>query len=234
MLPYIIIYGLLFILSFKIKKDKWNVTDFLFLAILIVFSGIRYGIGTDYFLYESIYEKSVYSLDILATNRTGIGFSYLCNIFNKVGLSYQFLIAFVACITMICFYTFFKKNSTNPGRTILLYISLGFYTSSFNGFRQMLSVGLLLIAFDLFKNKRRLWSIIFGICSVLIHSSSLFGIALYLIVYLLKNRKINFVIVYPVAILISMFYKQIFSYVLPFFEHYAGYLDYNSQTGIGS
>ena len=234
MIPYIIIYGLLFLLSFKIKKDKWNMTDYLFLTIMIVFSAIRYGIGTDYFLYENIYSNSVYHLDTLATNRTGIGFSYLCHFFNKIGLSYQMLIAVVACITIICFYVFFKKNSTNPGRTILLYISLGFYTSSFNGFRQTLSVGLLLIAFYLFQNKKRIWSILFGICSILIHSSSLFGILIYIFVYLLKNKRINFVVVYPIAVLVSIFYEHIFSYILPFFEQYSGYLDYNSQTGIGS
>lgn len=234
MLPYIIIYVFLFLLSFRIKKDKWNVTDFIFLTTMIVFSAVRYGIGTDYFLYEGIFENSAYNLDTLATNRTGIGFSYLCNLFNRMGLSYQALIAIIACITLTCFYIFFKKNSKNPGKALLFYISLGFYTSSFNGFRQMLSLSLLLLAFSFYQDKKNIKCIVFSIISFLIHSSSLFGIILYFIIYSFKNKKINFFIVYPIGIILSLFYNTIFSSVINLFDQYAGYLTYESSPGIGT
>lgn len=234
MIPYIIIYLLLFLLSFKVKKDKWNYIDYIFLIIMICFSGFRYGIGSDYHLYRRIYEFSAYNLSRTPTNRTGIGFSYLCYFFNKIGFSYQFFVFFISAITIICFYIFIKKKATTPGRAILAFISLGFYTSTFNTFRQMLSVGILLMAFIAFQNKKKIASLLLATCSFFFHSSSLYGILLYLIIYKFKDKKINFMIVYPIAIVISLFYEQIFSRIMVYFEQYSSYLTYESTHGIGT
>ena len=232
MVPYIIFYFIIFLISFKIEK-KWNILDFINLLILIVYSGIRYGIGTDYFLYENIYKHS-YDLSLMATNRTGIGFSYLCNFFYKCGFSYQQLIFIFSTITILCFYSFFKKHSSKPGLAILLFVSLGFYTSSFNGFRQMMSLSILLWCFSLFEQKKYIKSILLAIITFFIHSSSLFGILLYIFIYILRNKQFNFILFYGISIVLSLFYNIIFPKIIMLFEQYAGYIDYNSTPGIGT
>ena len=172
---YILLFLIVFVIQFKIKAKKWDFYDFLLLLILVLMSGLRYGIGTDYYLYSNIYNDS-YDLSLMPTNRTGIGFSYLCHYFVEMGLKYENLIMFCSIITIICVYVFLKKYSLRPGLAILIYICLGFYTSSFNGFRQYMSLSLLLIAFIFYRDKKRILSYAFGIISFLIHSSSLFGL----------------------------------------------------------
>ena len=232
MLPYIILFFILFIISLNIKK-KWSIYDFLTLLILILYSSIRYGIGSDYFLYRNIYNLS-YNLDYIATNRTGIGFSYIYNFFYMAGLTYQQVIAIYATITIICFYIFFKKYSSNPGLSILLFVGLGFYTASFNGFRQIMSLSILLWGFSFFIEKKYLRAICLAMISFLIHSSSLFGILLYTCVYLLRNKKINFIWFYGISIALSFSYRILFEKIILLFNQYAGYINYDSVPGVGT
>lgn len=233
MIPYIILFLLVFLLQFNIKSKKWNIYDFMLITLLIFYSGLRYGIGTDYNLYESIFNKS-YDISIMPTNRTGIGFSYLCHFFIDIGLNYNHLVFFCSLITILGVYIFIKKNSSRPGLSILLYICLGFYTASFNGFRQSLSLSLLLISYVLFQKNKKMLSIVFGFISFGIHSSSLFGIILYFVIYKLRNRQISMKLLYPIFIIISLFYKYLFAKIVVMINGYEGYLDYNSIPGIGT
>ncbi len=234
MIPYVILYILIFLLSFKIKKGKVDIYDFFMLSILIFFSSIRYGIGTDYLYYKSFYLSSRIYLT-LATDRTGIGFSMLTRFFSRtLNLDYTYFIAFCAIITISCFYVFFKKISNNPGRSILIFVALAFYTSTFNGFRQYLSLSVLLIGYLFFQNKKYIRTTMLFIISFFIHSSSIIPMVVYLIVTIFKKIKIKPIYIVISSLMLYFLYNPIFSFVINISQAYAGYEQYESAPGIGT
>ena len=74
----IIVFGLLCF----VKKDKYNIWDFIVIAVLVCFSGFRYRVGTDYAMYEKIYMN----MDMIPATlfRTGIGYYYITGFLHKL------------------------------------------------------------------------------------------------------------------------------------------------------
>ena len=233
MIPYILLFISVFLLNFKIEKNNWRFYDYLLLLILCAFSAIRYGIGSDYFLYKNIFLSS-YNIGNIATNRSGVGFSYLCNFLYTHGMSYEFLIFICSVLTVTSVYIFIKRFSNKPGIAILAYISLGFYTSSFNGFRQYLALSLLLIGFLCLKEKKYFITIIAFLIAYYIHTSSIIGIAAYLFFYIFKNVKLKFSIMFIVFLVLSSLYNIVFFKIVSFFPEYSRYITYDSKAAIGT
>ena len=232
MILYIFFFMLIFILSFKIEKGKYKVYDFIFIGIIIIFSAIR-SVGTDYYLYKNLY--NMISELSSVTSRTGIGFNYIMILFHNVfHFDYQVLIFLVSFLTNSFVYYFIKKNSNNPGRVMLLYICLGFYTTSFNMFRQMFSISMILLGSHYFYNKNIIKTILLYLFAILVHSSSIIGILGFIIINLFKKKHINPIIVFSISCILLMFYDKFFPNILNLFNEYKMYLNYDSKPGIGT
>lgn len=234
MMPYIVLWLIVFLLSFKIKEKKWNIFDFLILIILIVFSAIRYGIGVDYELYERIF-NNITSLELMNTNRTGLGFSYIMYFIHSVLKGdYQLVIAGCSIITNLFMYIFIKRNCSRPGLGILLYLSLGFYTTSFNMFRQMLSMSIILIGFECFKSKKKLLTLIFFIIGFFIHSTSSIAILAYIILLKFKNLKLNTKLLLACSAIGVVLYDKIFYAIISLIPSLSMYIENSYAPGIGT
>ena len=189
-----------------IKKDKFDFFDLLLLLTLALFCGLRYEVGTDYLLYRGIYESTSVGFINFATNRTGFGFLILNYIFNSaLHADFKVFILFCSAVTVTNYYLFFKKCSSRPGLSILLYVSLGFYTSSFNEFRQHLSLSIILIAYLFFKKRKKIPAIILSIVGVSIHSSSIIAVAVYFMIEHFVKKPLKLKNVYiPIFIIYFM------------------------------
>lgn len=233
MIPYILFYFVIFVLTRKIINNKYNFFDYMILLIMILFSATRVGIGTDYNLYKVIFSRA-YTIESLGTSRTGIGFSYLLLfIKNNLNLDYQFLIAFCSIVTILCIYFFIKNNSEKPGDSILFYISIGLYASSFNGFRQHMGIALVLAGITFFQKRKKLFGIIAWILAFLTHSISLVLMLAYYFVYK-KEFNIKSKIVLLTSVILFVAYNFLFVRLLSLFPAYAGYLDFEAVPGIGT
>lgn len=229
MVAYIIFYMIVLVLTSKIKKDKFSIYDVILLTVLILFSGLRC-VGLDYKLYSYNFNNLV-SLE----SRTGIGFSYIMYLFKYVmKLDYQSLIFTISMITNINFYYFFKKKSENPAMAILVYISLGFYTTSFNMFRQSLSISMVLIGSLLFDNKKYVKSVLVYTAAFLIHSSSLIAIVTYTVMKLFRTKKIKFKYVFALSTIAILLYDKFFYTVITLINGYSMYSTYDTTPGIGT
>ena len=235
MIPYIIFYFIVFLLSFKIKQEKWNIFDFILLTIMICYSGLRYEVGTDYNLYKNIFNYTINGVAGSAINRTGMGFAYFMYFIGGIlKLKWEVFIFICSLLTITFFYIFFKKYSTKPGLAILCYVSLGFYTSSFNAFRQHLSLALVLLAYMLLKNKKNLLAILVSVISIMIHTSSIFPIALYLFFEKTKKIKVNLKVILLFSFILYIIFDFIFIKILSMFDNYSLYIDYEAVSGLGS
>lgn len=232
MIPYIVFYIIVFILSFGVKEKKLNLVSIIFLTLIILFSALR-ACGTDYHLYNALFQNMSYSS--LESSRTGIGFDYL-ELFMKeyLHLGFQSVVFLCSIITNCCVFYYLRQKTNNPGFAMLVFISAGFYTTSFNMFRQSTSISLILI-FSLFvERKKYIKATLLAICAMLFHTSSLIAIVVYLLMWFLKNRKIKTIhILLTSALGISM-YSIVTSFIFKNIAAYSIYLSYDSAPGLGT
>lgn len=236
MIVYIIFYLIIFLLSFKIQKKKWELRDVLFLGIIILFSGLRYGIGSDYILYEAGYERST-NIDNFFNSRTGFGYELLTYFFyTKLNLNYQVWIFVVSFLTNLLIYSFMKKKSERPGLAMLIYIALGFYTFSFNGFRQSLAMILIIYGLGYLQEHKKIKCIICYLLGFSIHSISLLGIIVFTLLYLRPKIKIKPLYVFMISIIGFVLYDYLFSKIVGGLEGYEMYFNTANKyvSGIGT
>lgn len=175
MFEYIFFLGIVFLLLCYVRKNKNSIFDILLLIILICFSGFRYGIGTDYKLYEEIYNHT----DTIGADffRTGFGYySFSLFLHNIIPDGFWLLIFTFSAITYVSIYFFCKENSNIPGLSIFLFICLGFYPTSFNIFRQMASLAILLLGYTYLNKKKYFKTCIFFTIAISLHEMSIIPI----------------------------------------------------------
>ncbi len=229
MIAFIIFYLIVFILSFKIKKDKFTIFDIILLIMLILFSGLR-GVGIDYKLYEFIFNHP-FQLE----SRTGIGYTYLMYIYKYVlHFNYQTLIFTISTVTVSSIYYFLKKNSERPGLAILVYVSLGFYTTSFNMFRQSLSVAMVLLGSHFLNRNKKIKMFICYVGAFFIHSSSLIAIIGYILTKIVSSVKFKLKYMLPFSIVALLFYDKLFYFLINMSDNYSMYSSYDANPGIGT
>lgn len=176
------------LIDFKGQKHFWNFdfAKFIPMLPLIIISGIRYGVGQDYFYtYVPIFNKVV-SGEI--ENVWGeIGYTYL----NKFVALFTSDYAWIFVLTSIIFiYFVFKaiyKESDNIPFSIFLLVTMGYYFCFMNGIRQMLAASILMYSIPFVKQRNFKKFIICIIFATLFHTSSL----LFVPVYFLTSEKIS-------------------------------------------
>lgn len=236
MIVYILFYLFSFFLSFKIKKGKYTFYDIVWISVMILFSGLRYKIGSDYQLYEEIY-KRLNDINLSSTSRSGIGYtyySYFMKYFLKV--DFKVLIFCTSLITNFLIYKFLKKSSIRPGFSILCYLSLGFYTMSFNVFRQFLSLALILTGYDYLQNKKIIRTIVYFIMGISVHSIAVIPVTILIIFTIRTNIELDIKFSNVIfIILFVLFFDKTIGFLLANwnqFSVYANKIDsYNGGVG---
>ncbi len=185
----IFLIGVLFIFFPKYHK--------IFAAIFIIFIVLlaigRYGVGTDFFAYEYLYNS--YNKSILyeisnSSAREEILYRILSTIGNKLSITYITSLAFYSVISLISIYIASIKYSKNALLSILIFYSFFYFVWIFSGIRQgiVISISIILILYCFDKGKDRIL-IIATIILSMIHLSALIILVLYFIAKIKWTKK---------------------------------------------
>ena len=170
----------------KVKYTKW--TRWIPVVIggmpLFLLSALRYGIGTDYNTYVSMYE-TYFSKGIRGEIEPL--FYTLNKLISDIGLDVQWV--FVVCSAIFVFVVFWyvMSESKDVKLSIFLLVGMTYYMSSFNTMRQYVAFAMCLIALKYAKNQKRILFLFFVILATGIHYSSI----VFLVVYLFNYIKIK-------------------------------------------
>ena len=74
------------------------------------------------------------------------GFETLLNILAKIGLSEQGVITVLAILCQFPVFWFLSKRAKDPALSVVIYLTFGLFTFSFSGIRQVLAIGIFLLA----------------------------------------------------------------------------------------
>ncbi|MFF3023904.1 EpsG family protein [Gottfriedia sp. NPDC057948] len=174
------------------NKTIINKTFFLRASLFMLFlcAALRLEIGSDYLLYQSIYNSSYEKYLSM-----GWVYTFESEFFRFLGLSFQYFIAFNSFIFMLGIYILLKKFSNYKYISLLAFLGSYAYFSSFNGFRQYSSISLVIISLILFYDKnKKITAILIFLISLGIHKSSIMFLPLYLF-YIIKIRHKNYIII---------------------------------------
>lgn len=215
---------------YKLVSNKNSVFlffSFILLAVIFTFRGdftADYNSYVDFFYYT----KNLSFLEvILGSFYNEKGFI----MFNKViGLltnnKYMYLFV-INLVILIPFFREFKKESKYVWLSVLLYINIGPYYTSFNITRQIMAVAIVLIGNKYLYTRNFLRYLLIVFCASLFHRTSLIMIPFYFV--LNRNFKIkNVMLVFLSLLLIYLNTSSIIDFIQKFF--YSGFT-YGMQGG---
>lgn len=173
--------------------------------ILVVFAGLRYGIGSDYFLYTTLYRSVIPSslADSLSLVPQELGWVTLAFVLRNFTGSPYAIFWVASILTIVPTLLAFRRKSTNATLSVFLFFFLGYYAVTFNAVRQSIAVAFLLLA-DTYRGESRFKWLLFSAIAVLFHSSALIAVAVQLLVSLWKPTVRSVVIMLVVGASLSL------------------------------
>ena len=178
--------------------------------VLILVSGLRYNVGTDYMAYSRSYESRAASFfsDLLHYKEPGLGFlSWIGHFFTK-----DFVAEFIltAMVTVGLNVRTISKYSDSFVFGLLLYVLIGAWHNAFNGIRQYLAAAVLFAGHRYLYDRKLIKYLLVVFLASLFHTTALVMVP----VYFLVGRKITFrnIILILISIIIIRYsYDYLFS-----------------------
>ncbi|WP_166805458.1 EpsG family protein [Cryobacterium sp. Hb1] len=219
------------------STQQWNFFDYAILTLLVAFSGLRYGIGTDYTTYHYMFSALVAQdwLGSIAASPVEPGYTIL-SLAVKTAIEDSRAIFWVAAlITVVLVFVAIKRSSTDLFLSLFLYFTLAFYLASFNATRQGIAIAIVLFADYYYKRNKVTFFLLMAV-AISIHISTIFVLAIYL---LSRHLRPNLLLVVGMlflgaALASSAFIEdQLSGLLVGLNPRYGGYL-IDNPTGLGT
>lgn len=216
MIPYIIAFAFIIIMSNLIQKNKGNNNVICLLTILIVgmtlFIGFRFWVGTDYGSYYRTYYKyssmswgELFKVDDPALRIIAKLSSYLID-------SPITMFTIAAAIFSTLFVLSIYEYSDDFLLSMFVFVCCGTFLEAFNGVKQATAVSIIFFGYRYIKQKNFLKYLITVLVATLFHSTAI----LILLLYPLFNRKfkfLNVLLIIAISVVLTLSYEWIFSLV---------------------
>lgn len=170
---------------FKISYQKYRIWDYMLIALPpILLLALRYGIGGDYYNYESFYEQYINS----GSSQFEPLAEAIMSLNNYIFGNYQCFLALVATMTFLLIVNWCVKLSDSNSLPLTIGIMYCFYFgNAMNTVFQILAASIILYAFYYAQQKNIIKFLVTVVIAALIHSSALVVLPLYFVI--LKNDK---------------------------------------------
>lgn len=196
------------------KKNRLALT--VFFAIFAIILMLRHEIiGTDTKNY--IYYFNHFSgLDWASVGKDSLelGFSYYNKFISVFTQDPQIFLAITAVVTLAMIYPTYRRLSSDPSLTVVLFCTMSTFVMMFSGIRQMIAVGIGFLAYECTR-KKKLVLFIICVCIALAFHTSAFILAFMYPIYHARITKKWLIIVVPLIVITFLFNQQIF-YALSF------------------
>lgn len=260
MIEYYLFFGLLGLLSWLQSsefKDNFisrnlKILEFFIPIGLIIFIGLRYKIGTDWFEYHYFYNR-VETLDIVLLRPQKavefyneeffeIGFKYLVSFIKTLGVSFQFFVFVISAFNVYSLFRFLKINNVgNKFMFFLMYYSFNLYTE-FDIIRQALAFYVFLFALE-YANKSLIKYMLICLIASSLHSSALIFIPMYFFLKMQLSKRLLFFTFFVyffgylfavkcISTLLSLLSFVSENYLFEKIRIYLGLFDYSNKFGI--
>ena len=230
MAPFIILLSVPIAIAPFVKNIKINrlrlekLPLLLFFITLTVLVMLRNrGVGNDTANYMYFFERTAnMSWTAISADSMEIGFMVFMKVISLFTHDPHVFIAVSGLVVSIMMYPTYRRLCTDTALTICLYCSMSTFLMLFSGIRQMLAIGIGMLAYEFTRKRWLIPFIIAVIVAMLIHTSSFMLIFMYPLYYMRITKKGLFVVV-PILAVVFIFNKQIFGFLGRFIEEYTKY-----------
>lgn len=227
-------------LSIKVKGIEKKICAIISIFIPALFAGIRYGIGTDYFVtYKPYFDylAGQGSLQLMNRESLDIGYKFINLIVIKLGGNFQVVLFISSILTLFIFRKaiLIYRNQINIGVASFVFM-LMYYQPSFNIMRQIMAASIVLYAFHYIELQKPIKFVAWVIIATLFHKTAIIILPFYIFMNLLSNRKwkILFFVFYAITIYIVFNFDKLtpLAYLIDSNGYYANYLKRVSSFNI--
>lgn len=205
--------------SLSYKKSDGKIFILISFTILFIVSAFRGDFATDYKAYINFFNFVKQSTILEMVSSRGwqeIGYVFFNVFIASISQSEIAIMIVTTLITLLLFYTRFVKDSVYIWLSILMFVSVGSYYTSFNMMRQMLAIAIVFAGMGfLYKNKLLKFIIVVIIASS-IHISAIVMIPLGLVLKVFKPSVKNIMFFISGTIISSIFVKYIVAFIMKF------------------
>ncbi len=216
MIPYIIAFAFVMIMSNLIQKNKGNSSAIWMLTVLIagmtLFIGFRFWVGTDYgsyyrtyFMYSEMSWGELFKVDDPALRIIAKLSSYLID-------SPITMFTIAAAIFSTLFVLSIYEYSDNFLLAMFIFVCCGTFLESFNGVKQATAVSIIFFGYRYIKQKSFLKYLLTILIAMLFHSTAILMLILYPL-FNLKFKPLNIIIIISISVALALSYEWIFSLV---------------------
>lgn len=219
MILYITLH-IMTLLGIILKKLKVQIF-FLNCLTIIIFSAIRFEVGTDYKNYAKAFLQNKYIWF------DEIGMIYIIKLLKTISEEPKIFFIVTSVLINICFMSWIYKRNKTINFELFLYVNLYYLATSFNLIRQFLAIGIILLFIDK-KNKK--YMAIF--MATLFHKASLITYPLIMLSNITMSRKlvkkIHIISIFLMFVNIKYILVYFIKSILKFFNYgrYTYYLTY--------
>ena len=227
-------------ISFLFKTDNRGRRSFIICSMLILFleSALRHRlIGTDLIGYLNSYELySYYSFDEIIKLYTTPDFKdptyYVTGwLVSQVFENEQWWVAIISALYIGSITWLIYRESKIPLLSIVMFVSLGYYSFGFAGLRQIIAIAIIVFSFHFLKERKAIPFILMVILASLYHQSALIFLLMYPIANV-KLGKYHFVAAIVMLVVFYAFREQLLSFLADTLqsERYQGYTSGEANT----
>lgn len=212
------------------KKNRCALAFFfLFFTFLLVFRHPTVGRDTEnYFYFFNNFAKMEWQS--VAKSSFELGFAYLNKIVSVFSTNPQVFLAVVAIITVAMIYPTYRRLSSDPSLTIVLFCLMSTFVVTFSGIRQMLAVGIGFLAYECTRRKKLIPFIFCVAVAMLFHNSAFMIVFMYPLYHAKITKKWLYAVV-PALLIVLVFNKQIFNSLMFVLSQYTQYEGSAIETG---
>lgn len=216
--------------------QRWTFFDLIAVTALIAFSGLRHDVGTDYPVYELVFNKldaSDWSAS-LADSTQEVGYTLLMLLTKQATDDAQAIFWIAAILTVVPVYIAIKRLTLDPGFAVALYFAFE-YAPSFNAVRQYMAAAILFLAWT-YLGKKNIVFWVLALVAVSFHMTALMAVVVLVFARRLNPSLRTATVFLLGAVLVAGIMNQVpalgalLEGVNP---RYADYLD-SGHTGIGA
>jgi hypothetical protein len=170
------------------NKNRNAIIFILFIQLYLLLALRAPTVGVDTYGYINLFNRSkLFPFWEFGYSRHEWGYLFLNKILSFVD-SEQVFVAILAFIPLYIFFKFISRESKMPWLSIYLFITLGFYTNTFNLLRQVIAISIITISYKYLKENNLKKFCIWVIIASLFHISAL----AFLPIYFVRNNKLNY------------------------------------------
>lgn len=181
-----------------LSRNKKRIFELLFLIILCLISGTRYKLGgTDYFLYELVYDNLPGISDFLShpdqlrTNYLTFGWEwgylFLNSLSKSCGFSFYGFTFIHSVLFYSCMYIGLKRYIPNFNLLLVIFLYKLFFYETFVAMRQSLTIAIFFISLKYIEEKKPLKYYLLSVLAFTIHH----GAALLFLAYFVNMLKLS-------------------------------------------